>query len=480
MALKNNKYFRLIITILCIALCFVGNFLPDIPNGLSSSALQVLLIFLGCLILWLTIGIDWPSLLCIFALGFVDELGFNTVLSKSFGNGTFIFLLFTFICTYALSKTSILKRITLAFIDNKIAKSSGLLFCLLFLLASLVIGLFTSPSVLFVVILAILNEIFAIANIQKGDKIAKALLIGLGFTISISSGMTPIAHVFPVLALKAANLDISTFTYTLFAVPIGLVAFASMFVILFILYRPNFDKLNNIDVSSIKEQLPPLGLKDLIVPLTFIFVILLWVLPDLYKNYSSFFNYLSGLTTAMPPLLGTLVLLVVRVDDKPIIKVDEAFKSVPWGSLVMCAATLVLGVALTNDAIGIQTFLQNTLSSNLSSLPYLALLVIFCFWAMVQTNISSNMVTATLVATVASSVLVGLNMDTKLITICICSIGMLASFAFATPPSMPHIAIIAGSEYCDVKDVLMFGSILGVVSVVATVLIGFPLGLLIF
>ena len=55
----------------------------------------------------------------------------------------------------------------------------------------------------------------------------------------------------------------------------------------------------------------------------------------------------------------------------------------------------------------------------------------------------------------------------------------MASLAFATPPSMPHIAIVAGNEYCDVKSVLTFGSILMVISIITLLLIGYPLGMLV-
>lgn len=64
MKLKDNKIYRMIIIPICVVLCFFGRFIP-IPN-LSGDAVGVLSIFLGSLILWLTIGIDWPSLLCIF------------------------------------------------------------------------------------------------------------------------------------------------------------------------------------------------------------------------------------------------------------------------------------------------------------------------------------------------------------------------------------------------------------------------------
>lgn len=478
MALKDNKTFRWIIIPICVVLCFIGKFIPPF-GGLPQEAIQVLFIFLGSLILWLTIGIDWPSLLCIFALGFVDSLGFGTVLSKSFGNTTFIFLLFTFIITYALSKTSMIKRITLFFISSKLAKRNGLWFSLLFLLAVLIVGLFISPSVLFVIILAILNEVFAIAKIEKGEKIGKALMIGLGFTVSISSAMTPIAHVFPVLAMTAAKIEISTFSYMLFGIPVGLVLFALMFVMLFIIYRPDTSKLTNIDTSSLKKELPPINKVDIITVVTFIFVIILWIIPDFFKNAApEFYNVISGWTTAMPPILGTLLLCIVRVNGKPIIKIDEAFKNVPWGSLLMCAATLVLGVALTSNEIGIKTFLETNLNQSLLHLDGFILLLLFTLWAALQTNLSSNMVTATLVASVAASVLLSINSSLHFNAV-ICIIGFMASLAFATPPSMPHIAIVSGSDYANVKDVLIFGGILMVLSVASLLAIGYPLGMLV-
>lgn len=479
MALKDNKIYRLIIIPICVALCFIGKFIPSF-GGLSTEAIQVLFIFLGCLILWLTIGIDWPSLLCIFALGFVDSLGFSKVLSSSFGNANFIFLLFTFICTYALSKTTIIKRITLWFINTPLARKNGIWFSFLFLFSVLIIGLFTSPSVLFVVVLPILNEVFNIANIKKGDKIAKALMMGLGFTVSISSGMTPIAHVFPILAMNAAKISVSTVSYMLFAVPSGLIIFLIMFLILFIIFRPDTSKLINVDVSEFKEKLEPIKLKDIITVSIFFLVLILWVLPDLFKGFwPQFYQFFNTYGLSMPPILGTLLLCIIRVDGKPILKIDEAFKNIPWSSLLMCAATLVLGVALTSDTIGINLFLETNLKTSLSNLDGIILLFIFAIWAAIQTNLSSNMVTATLVASVAGSVLLPINSSLNFPAV-ICIIGFLASMAFATPPSMPHIAIVAGSEYCNVKDVLTYGGILMFVAIIVILLVGYPIGLMVF
>ena len=56
-------------------------------------------------------------------------------------------------------------------------------------------------------------------------------MLGLAFTVSISSGMTPIAHVFPILAMNAANITISPIAYMGLAIPVGLVTFLLMLVV---------------------------------------------------------------------------------------------------------------------------------------------------------------------------------------------------------------------------------------------------------
>ena len=478
--LKDNKIFRTIIIPICIILCFVGKFIPSF-NGLNSDAFGVIFIFVGVLILWLTIGIDWPSLLCIFALGFINSFGFSNVISSSFGSSTFVFLIFTFVCTYALSKTSLIKRIAINFINFKIAKKNGYLFIFSFLLITLILGLFISPTVLFIILLPILNEILEILNINKSDKIAKILMLGLGFSVSISSGMTPIAHVFPILAMNAAGINIASFKYMTIAIPSGLIIFFLMYFILLLLIRPKFSNLDFSKVNDLKKDLEKLNKKEIIILIIFIIILILWILPSFFEYiYPPIYDLFNKFGTVMPPLLGTLLLCVIRINDEPLIKIDDAFKNgVPWGSLIMCAATLALGEAIKSDNIGIISYLENTLGPTLSTLPNILLLIIFIIWPAIQTNLSSNMVTATVVSTIASTILLSISTTLSFETI-IVIIGMLSSFAFATPPSMPHIAIISASESASTKDCLLYGSIVMLISIIISLIISYPLGLLIF
>lgn len=479
MKLKDNVIFRSIIIPICIAMCLFFRFIPA-PEGLTQSAMGVIGIFAGSLILWLTIGIDWPSLLCLFSIALLDGFSAKTVFAGSFGNETFVFLLFTFVCTYSLSKTAFIKRVAIWFATNKLAKKGGWWLACMFWTSVLILGLFMSPSVLFVVILPILNEILEVAGIEKGDKVGKMLMMGLGFTVSISSGMTPIAHVFPILAMNTAKITVGYVQYMAFAIPVGILSFVAMILIFRLILRPDMSKLKDVDISSIKESLPPFSKEEIANIIVFAMLLLLWIVPSLIKNIlPDVYNFINQFGTALPAILATLALCIIRVDKKPLVNLQDAFKNgIPWSSLIMCASTLILGSAMTSDSVGLKTFLQNNLSGSLGGVPAVVLLIIFGAWAMLQTNVSSNMVTATLVSAVASSVIVSTGVNINLNAV-ICIIGCLSAYAFATPPSMPHIAIVAGSDYCDTKSVLTYGSLLMVASLIIALAVGYPLATLV-
>lgn len=599
---KQNSILRAIIIVIALFFDFGLRFLPA-PAGMSQDAFGVIGVFVGSILLWMTISIDWPSILCILALAILPNFGFTNALTSSFGSETFVFLMFTFACTYALSKTAIIKRISVWFISNKLAKKSGWAFVILFLLSVTLVGMFMSPTVLFVIMIPILEQIFELAGIQKGEKVGKLLYISLAFCVSISSGMTPIAHVFPVLALKTAGLTIDYFRYMAFAVPVGFICIALMLLAFRLFLKPDVSKLKGVDITEIKNSLPKIDAREIAILSIFILVVFLWITPSIClnnmvltsilfaifvgylifnsinkiikgkrdkdklslsfgitylslitcsiitmivlaftKTYNLFialdntnisflillaitllficvyalakaiknkkhivlysiltavlaticalmilFNnqtlaalqFISNCKTAMPPILGTILLCMIQIKKESLLNIQDAFKNgIPWSSLLMCAGTLTLGSAMTNNAIGLKSFLETNLTTALNGTSQIILLIVFVVWALIQTNLSSNMVTATLVSTVANTLLLSIS-STLCLPAVISIIGMLSAYAFATPPSMPHIAITSSSGYADTKDTFKYGLIMMLISMIISLLVAYPLASLI-
>lgn len=476
-SLKDNKVFYWSLVGICIALCFFGRFIP-IP-GMNPEATGLVFIFVGIIVLWMVCGLVWPSLLCIVALGFLNyDGGFGFVLKSSFGDQTWVFLLFTFVLMFALTETPVFKRIALSFVNNKLARTNGYLFVFLFMFGVLLIGCFTSPTVLFALIYPILKEIFFLAKIKKGDKIGKFMILALCFSVSISSGMTPIAHVFCTQAMSVAGLPLSMLEYTAFAFPLGLVIFLLMIgTFLLILKKQDVKCLTNVNVASIKRSLPKMDVKEILSIVVFCVVIVLWVLPSVLKSASpDFYNFMnSTLGIAIPPLVGSVILAVVEIQNKKVLDVVAAFKSnVPWSSLLVCAAALAMGAAF--KPTGLSEILEDAFTKGFEAVPALAILAILIVWTLIETNLSSNLVTATVVATIAKNLQSVLSATLNYNAV-IGILGFLSGLAFATPPGHPNVALTVDSEYTNIKQTFGYGMMTAGYTAVAALLVGYPIAM---
>lgn len=476
LAKKNKK--ELICTIIAFAIIALF-FMLKPPAGLSADGMKVLGIFIGILFLWINVGIGWPSLLCVAALAFVPSLGTKAVLQSSFGNETFAFLLFTFMFTYAFSQTGYVKKIALGFVTSRFARKSPWRFSFCFFAAVLIIGCFMSPTVLFFVILPILEEIYNILGLKKGDKYASMLMIGLVTCTSLSSGMTPIAHVFPVLSMNVfsslAGMTINYGQYMLYAVPTGILIFLAMMLVFKFIMRPDTKGLNlkSKEFDKMKKETARSTFAEQITLVVFLFVIALWVLPSLIKGSLS--TWISKFGTAMPPLLGIIILSIIKQNRKPLINLNESMvKGVSWPSIIMVAATLSLGSAMTNKAIGLTTFLSATIAPITAGLSPVLLILLFATWAGLQSNFSSHMVTAQLVPTLAVPVALasGGALSAAAIT---AVIGLIAATGSAAPSSMPYVAVAGSSGWSDSSKLLKYGLLMMLIIILIASFVGYPL-----
>lgn len=471
-----SKRALMILLAACMVLLFPQ--LP-VPEGLTPEGMQVIGIFLGCLVLWLTISVDWPSILCILLLGFVPGLDYKFIFANSFGNGVFLFLMFTFLCTHTLAETPFLKRCATAFITSNMAQKGPWYFTISYFASLLFIGSFMSPTVLFLISFPMLEEIYHMLGVKKGHSLGSMLLIGTAFCVSISAGMTPIAHVFSIMCMGVyeamTGQTIGYAQYIMTAVPVGIACAAALLGILRFLMNPDMKPLENLDFAALKAKVPPVTKKEIVVVSIFVLVVCLWILPSLLKSVVPFLGAIDKLGPAFPPMIGIILYSIITIDGKPLLNFVEAMKQgVPWPSVVLAAGTLVLGMIMSNPKIGIANFFFSTLSPVLDVLSPILLVIFLCLLTGIVTNYSTNMITVTVVITVAVSL--GLATEGAINTpALVVLIGSLAAYAFATPTSLPHIGITVGTGWTTTGEVFKYGSLFMIVTVLLTVLVGYPI-----
>ena len=467
-----------LIYIISLAFILGFGFLPPI-SGMTASGMQVVGIFIGTLILWLTTAIDWPSVLCLLALMLVPDLKVNGILQSSLGNATFAFLLFTFACTYAVSKTSFVKKCAVAFITNPIARRGSWWFVGFYSLSVLVIGMFMSPSVLFVIYLPIHETICSELGLEKNDRLANMLMMANLFCCAIACGMTPIAHVFPVMALgffeTAAGHAISYASYMTAAIPVGLICFVIMMLLFRFVINPDMSRLSELNFDALRKDVRPLSTREKWIVGIFAGVVAMWILPDLFKSSVPLLAALSAKGTTFPPMLGCVAMFMISIDGEPLLNFREATsKGVQWGSLFMAAATLALGSAMTNETIGLTAWLSQTIQPVFSGMSPSMVVLVFMIWAYIMTNACSNMVTVTVVCAVALPICLASN-GTLSAAAMASMIGMAASYAFVLPPAHPNVAVAIGSGWTSTSQIIRYGGILMLIAIAVTVLLGYPL-----
>ena len=448
--------------------CFFlfGFSLLNLPLNLPPDGITMVGIFIGAIILWLTVDVGWPSLVVLFSLTQLTDVSISTVMANSLGNNTIAFLIFSCALTYALSSTGLLRRIALWFVNTPIAKKSPWAFTAMYFVSILVIGSFISPTVLFVLFFALVKEIYNINGLEKGNDYARMLMIGTAIMTSISCAMTPIAHTFPLMAIgfyeSATGEAINWIDYMLIGIPAGLCAAAASFGILWLAFKKKVGKLQ---VEASKNT-TAITRNEIIALIVFLIVVIMWMISGLWPT---FIPILKTWTTTIPPMLGVIVLCALGV-----LKFNDAIKNgVPWTAIILCASTLAVGKWLTTAEYGITNAIGNMMSSILGTPTAFTMILAIVAFAIIMTNLMSNIVTTTVAYNLLTPIVIATGVISPVLSTILIGIG--ASMAYATPPSIAHVALAAGSEYCDSKDMLKYGGLVTIISIILVAGFGFLL-----
>lgn len=480
--MKSNKLnMKKIISIVAISI-YIITWLNQLFGlnilNISSDAFSIIAIFIASILLWIFVATDWPSLLLILSIGMLPKIGFGNALKGSFGNTTFVFLLFTFIVTYALNQTSFLKRVSFVLLNSKLAKSSGYGFISSFLLVVLFISSIMSPTVIFMFLFPLYEELVEQFGWKKGDKSASILLFALFTTIAIGTAITPINHVFSVTAMSifkaSTNMEISNLQYMILGIPSGLLLFGCL---LLFIRKIDYTNIKNVKIDSLKN-IGKMDIKEKTIVTIFFSMIALWIVPEmLISIFPTFATFIKNMGLAFPPLLVTIILLIIKIENKPLLNISEAIsKGVHWPSLLLVASTLLLGDTISNKDIGVVQIIQENVTPFLVGLSPIIIVFIFASLAGISTNFTSNLVTVSFASTILMTLLPqGVN-HASVISI----IGFASSFAIMTPPSMPYVAVSIGSEWTNSKDCIKYGSIFLSISTLILTFVTYNIGLVVF
>lgn len=481
-------------TLIGLALMAVISSLPA-PAPVTATGMAVIGVFAGTLYLWTFVDLVWPSVLGItLSAFFINSVmeptalhGIWKALQESAGSWVVAFVIGSLLLTYALNESGLTSRIADWFLSRRWAQRSPWAFTYTLFACAFFLGMFLDLIPTLVFMIALLNAVFRKLGYSYGEKYPLVVIIGCTFLINIAFAITPISHPvtligFGVFAGASEGGSIGFVEYMLVGIPVGIVA--GGLIALFLRYgvRPSTERFNNVDYTELAaENATPLSRREIATATIFSLVVVTWVLPgliSLFAPQAGIVAFFDDITLIVPTLFGVIILMLLRVEGKPLLDHGPALRTIPWGVISLVACAMLFGTLLTEDAVGLNTFLVGALSPLFASglSPFVIMLVLVLVIALL-TNVANNVPVIIMFVAVCVPLAEALGVDNRLVGTLVI---LAAQMGFALPSSLASVALIFGDPWVKPAAIVRYGGYATLVSALSIVLIGYPLASLVF
>ena len=453
------KYFNLLLgpTLFSIFFFIVGPF-----EGMTMQSHGIFCSVLWIASWWITEAIPIPvtSLLplVLFPLTGGYDLGLT---ASAYGNDIIYFYLAGFFIAIAMEKWNLHQRIALTIISIVGTNKKNMI--LGFMLATAFLSAFLSNTSTSIMMLPI--GIAIISQVSKSKKynhsnFGKVLMLGIAYSASIG-GFSTLYGTPPNLILKS-NIQ-QFFNYTIDFDQWFLLALPLSITLLFIcwIYLVNFSfslsSRSSISKKQIINKLKELGkikYEEIIVLIIFS----LFVITLLLKRKIQI--YIISIDDTIIAIFYAILLFIFNSKDgnKKIISWKDSAK-LPWGIVLLFGGGLSLAAAMQGS--GLTLWIGEKLYGlNTFSLIMIVLSIVFVVNFL--TEITSNLATVSMILPILATLSITLGLHPFIIMI---SATIAASCAFMLPVATPPNAVVFGSGYLRIRDMIKTGLFMNLISI---------------
>ncbi|MFD0762868.1 SLC13 family permease [Lutibacter aestuarii] len=443
------------------------------PYGLSDSANAVLATAIWIAVWWITeaIPIAITALLPIVLFPLSGGMDLNQT-TASYGHKYVFLYIGGFILALAIEKWKLHKRIALTII--KIVGTNVTNIILGFMIATAFLSMWISNTASAVMILpvgmAIVTHLKDNPNTIENENLifGKALMLSIAYSASIG-GMATLIGTPPNLVLagvvkQAYNIEISFSKWFMFGFPISVIL---LLICWFYLTRFTFKfekKQFPGGIQEINKQLKSLGkisYEEKIVFLVFLLTAFAWITRSFFIK-----KFIPNIDDTIIAVVFAITLFLLPAKEKgvKIMSWEDAVK-LPWGIVLLFGGGMAL--ALGFESSGLAVWIGEQMNS-LSSLPLILLLLILIGSVNFLTEITSNLATTAMLLPVLVSLATAIDINPFLLLV---GATLAASCAFMLPVATPPNAVVFGSGYLKIEDMVKKGVWMNIISIILLTLI---------
>ncbi|MFT5667419.1 MAG: sodium-dependent dicarboxylate transporter 2/3/5 [Vicingaceae bacterium] len=452
-------------------LCFILIHFFVHPEGLSEHGRSVLGITLWISIWWVTeaIPIEMTALLPIILFPLSGALSLKET-GAAYGH-KFIFLFVGgFILAIAIEKWQLHKRIALHII--KIIGTSLINIMLGFMLSTALLSMWISNTATTVMMLpigmAVIAQLSDRNTLKKDTPFGKALMLSIAYSASIG-GMatligTPPNLIFAGVIQEFYGIEISFLQWFTFGLPISVlllfICWAYLSKVAFNLKGQKFPGGTEI----ITKQLADLGKmsrEEKTVMVVFLLTAFAWISRSFLLK-----DFIPNIDDTIIALIAAVLLFIIPSSKKgeKLLTWHDAVQ-LPWGVLLLFGGGIALAIGFADS--GLASWVGNQLSV-LQGMSLIVMVFIIIAAVNFLTEITSNLATTAILLPILAALAVVVDVHPFLL---LAAATVSASCAFMLPVATAPNALVFGSGYVNMSDMIRAGVWLNVISIVVLTLI---------
>lgn len=438
------------------------------PPGLNDASRAVLASSLWIAIWWITealpIAVTALLPMILFPLTGGMELADTTA---AYGHKLVFLTLGGFIIAIAIEKWNLHKRIALHVISY--IGTDLKMIILGFMVATAFLSMWISNTATSVMMLPI--GIVIIKQIQDNsdfsgsasNTFAKALMLSIGYSASIGGVSTligtPTNMVLAGAISQIYDYEISFLEWFIFGFPLSImILFFSWYYLTRIAFSFEQKRLpgGRAEISKLKKDLGKITFEQKAVSFVFFAAAFCWITKNfLLKNI---FPRIDD--TIISIFFATLLFLInVKGKKEKILKWEDT-QRLPWGVLLLLGSGMSFAKAV--DSSGLSVWVGTQISA-FGTMNLFILLVLLITVVNFLTEIASNMATIAMMLPILAPIALEFDLHPFVLMV---AAAAAASCAFMLPVATPPNAVVFGSGYLKINDMVKNGFLLNLTSIV--------------
>ena len=438
------------------------------PADMSEEARRILACTAWIAIWWITeaIPIAATSLLPIVLFPLVGALDVKTT-AASFGHPYIFLYAGGFMIAIAIERWNLHRRIALNIINFIGTDIKSII--LGFMVATAFLSMWISNTATSVMMLpigtAIVTQLKDNPQTKENETtvFGKALMLAIAYSASIG-GMATLIGTPPNLVLAGVvqetyGIEITFSQWIMFGLPLSalLLVICWQYLVRFAFtFKQKKFPGGRAEIKQYLRQLGALSFEEKSVLVVFVLTALAWITRSFLLE-----SLIPNLDDTIIAVAGALVLFVLpaKAEKRQLLSWEEAV-TLPWGVLFLFGGGLAIAEGFQTTGLATWIGSQMTLVQGIN-----AFLLILILIAAVNflTEITSNLATTAMILPILTSMAVTLNVHPYLLLV---GATVAASCAFMLPVATPPNAVVFGSGYLTIPDMVRAGIWMNVLSII--------------